>query len=177
MVSRAELRQAIRLLNQEAPMGDKITRLEQRLSHEGEKAADFFAKLEPDQLDQRVYTDGAQWQVRQVLAHFVSAEINICRVIADIYSGGQGAPENLDVNEFNKKDVDHYEGIPTGDLIDRFLKSRRQTISLVSSMDEMDLRRQGRHPYLGITTLEEMIKLLYIHNQIHIRDIRSLLHT
>ncbi|MGE5223699.1 MAG: DinB family protein [Omnitrophica WOR_2 bacterium] len=157
-------------------MGDKVTRLKQRLSQEGEKAAGFFAKLEPAQLDQMVYTDGACWKVRQVLAHFVSAEANIGWIIADIYSGGQGAPENLDIDEFNEQDVPRYEGTAAGELIERFLKYRRRTASLISSMNEEDLARQGRHPYLGITSIEEIAKLLYIHNQIHIRDIRSLLH-
>jgi hypothetical protein len=38
-----------------------------------------------------------------------------------------------------------------------------------------DLVKTGRHPWLGIAPLEDMIQLLYRHNQIHQRDIRKLL--
>jgi hypothetical protein len=38
-----------------------------------------------------------------------------------------------------------------------------------------DLAKQGRHPFLGTASLSDMIKLMYMHNQIHIRDIRRML--
>jgi len=45
----------------------------------------------------------------------------------------------------------------------------------VQKMQESDLERKGRHPFLGITTLEEMLKLIYRHTMIHQRDIRRAL--
>jgi hypothetical protein len=37
------------------------------------------------------------------------------------------------------------------------------------------LEKTGRHPFLGVTTLREMIKMIYIHNQTHYRDLRRVL--
>jgi hypothetical protein len=41
-------------------------------------------------------------------------------------------------------------------------------------MQPADLERIGRHPFLGVAPLVEMIKLVYRHNGIHIRDARKL---
>jgi hypothetical protein len=48
-------------------------------------------------------------------------------------------------------------------------------IKWVSGIDENDLEKIGRHPYLGRTTLREMIKMVYLHNQIHYRDVKKVL--
>lgn len=45
--------------------------------------------------------------------------------------------------------------------------------ALVASFTEEDLQKQGRHPFLGLTTLAEMVKMVYRHNQIHLRDLRK----
>ena len=42
----------------------------------------------------------------------------------------------------------------------------------VISLSDADLQKAGRHAFLGITTLAEMIKMVYRHNQIHYRDLR-----
>jgi hypothetical protein len=39
-------------------------------------------------------------------------------------------------------------------------------------MQDPDLAKLGRHPFLGITSLEDIIKMVYRHNQIHMREIR-----
>jgi hypothetical protein len=46
---------------------------------------------------------------------------------------------------------------------------------MVAEMDNNDLEIQGRHPFLGVAPLSDIIKLIYRHNQIHIREIRKTL--
>ena len=47
--------------------------------------------------------------------------------------------------------------------------------TVVAHMTPEDLPKVGRHPFLGAAPLEDIIKLLYRHNQIHQRDVRRLL--
>jgi hypothetical protein len=42
-------------------------------------------------------------------------------------------------------------------------------------LQESDLELQGRHPFLGMTSIREMVKMLYLHNQIHYRDLKKVL--
>jgi hypothetical protein len=42
-------------------------------------------------------------------------------------------------------------------------------------MSQNDLERIGRNPFLGEVPLVEIVKLIYRHNQIHLRDLKRLL--
>jgi hypothetical protein len=42
-------------------------------------------------------------------------------------------------------------------------------------MQPADLANTGRHPFLGWVAVEDIIKMLYRHDQIHLRDLRRLL--
>jgi len=149
--------------------------LAQRLENGAEKTISFFEALTPDQWGITIYTDGASWTVQQVLAHFVSTEMSIVRLIQNILSGGGGVPEKFNIDTYNERKVSELQGASPEKLLAEFNRSRQSTISLVAGLSPEDLSRQGRHPWLGMTEVGEIIKLLYLHNQIHQRDIRRLL--
>jgi hypothetical protein len=110
-----------------------------------------------------------------VLAHFVASERGFYSLISDILSGGNGAPEDFRLNEYNERKVDELAAASTAELLSLYTAQRQKTCELVSGMSELDLLRTGRHPFLGVAPVEEMVKLIYRHNQIHLRDIRRLL--
>jgi hypothetical protein len=59
--------------------------------------------------------------------------------------------------------------------LEQYKAVRAEMTAWVSSLDDADLDKIGRHPFLGHTTLREMIKLIYLHNQLHYRDLRKVL--
>ncbi|MBI3739892.1 MAG: DinB family protein, partial [Chloroflexi bacterium] len=61
------------------------------------------------------------------------------------------------------------------ELLEQYKSVRTQMIAWVSGINDSDLDKTGRHPFLGVTTLREMVKMVYIHNQIHYRDLRKVL--
>ena len=63
----------------------------------------------------------------------------------------------------------------TLELLEVFKAVRKDMIIWVLGIGESDLERNGRHPFLGLTTLREMIKMVYLHDQIHLRDIKRVL--
>jgi hypothetical protein len=52
---------------------------------------------------------------------------------------------------------------------------RAHAITWVSNLQELELEITGRHPFLGNTSIRDMIKMLYIHNLDHYRDMRKAL--
>lgn len=148
--------------------------LAERLKTEGEKTAAFFAALTGDQWQQVVYTESAEWKARDVLAHFVSVEKSILKLFENIRDGGEGASEDFSVDRFNAEQVAKLADMSPFDLLAQFNASRAQMVAWVSSLSESDLQKKGRHPFLGVTTLGEMIKMVYRHNQIHLRDLRNI---
>jgi DinB superfamily len=154
-------------------MADTPQRLVDRLLEEGEKTRQFFEAVPAVDWDLQVYSDGGQWRIRQILAHFVAAEASIQRLLKNILDGGEGTPLDFDLNHFNESRVSRLEGTPPSELLSEFYLLRQQTAQLVAGINPEDLARTGRHPFLGVASLEEIIKLMYRHNQIHQRDIRK----
>ena len=52
----------------------------------------FFKSLSPKNLRIKLYQDGAQWTVQQVLAHFAAIERSMQWLFKDILAGGRGSP-------------------------------------------------------------------------------------
>jgi hypothetical protein len=154
---------------------DASQRLSDRLRSEGQKTLEFFEALTPEQWDLVVYTEGAGWAILQVLAHFVATEAGITLLVKDILAGGSGSPEDFNLNEYNERRVAKLKDDSAVDLMRQFEEKRGSTARMVAEMSEMDLQRTGRHPFLGIATVEDIIKLMYRHNQIHQREIRKTL--
>ncbi len=156
-------------------MPETPERLAERLGSEQQKTVAFFQALTPEQWDCVVYAQGPVWTARHLLAHFVSAERALRRLVEDVSSGGAGAPEDFDIDGFNAAEVAELVQRPTDELLQEFEASRQAFIGLVAKLDVSDLARSGRHPFLGWVAVEDMVKLLYRHDQIHLRDLRRLL--
>ena len=156
------------------PIHKTPERLADQLILEGEKSFEFFRQLSPEQYELQVYADGSAWTVHEILVHFVSAEREFGRLIWDVLTGGEGAPEEFDLDQFNELEVNgKVAGNPT-DLLNQYENHRRSNSQLVADMRAEDLERLGRHPYLGVVPLEEIIQMIYLHNKIHQRDIRRI---
>ncbi len=143
-----------------------------RLQAEGAKTAAFFRTLTEANFSQQVYTTGPTWRVRDLLAHFVSAENTFREYGLQILAGGSGAPEDFIIDEFNAIQVAALRDASTADLITQFEAARAATIGMMQGMQDSDFDRVGRHPWFGRVPLENMSKLIYRHTMLHERDIR-----
>ena len=156
-------------------MTETPERLSKRMLEEGQKTVDYFRSLATEQLEIQLYMEGSHWNVCQLLAHFVSTEIGINKLIVNILDGGSGAPEDFDIDRYNEKKVTENRDLSVDELLERFIRQRRTNANLTAGMSLDDLRKKGRHPFLGVVELEDFLKLLYRHNQIHQRDVRRVL--
>ena len=147
-------------------------KLVQRLEASAERTQEFFQAIENEQWYLQVYSEGANWTVQHILAHFVVAEASITRLIRYILQGLPGVPEDFDVDSFNEREVSCFSKLPVDMVLERFIERRAETIQMVSQLQDDDLEKQGRHPWFGMASIGDMIKLMYRHNQIHQRDIR-----
>ena len=133
----------------------------------------FFKALDDFGWMKMIYTEGQDWRIRDVLAHFVSAEKSFLKLFESIRQGGDGVSDDFDIDRFNNAQVAKMQEMPPTELLDAFIEVRAKMAEWVETMSEDDLLKEGCHPFLGETTLEEMIKLVYRHNQIHYRDMRK----
>jgi hypothetical protein len=148
--------------------------LAEHLRKEGEKVVAYFTPLTDEQWKTEVYTEGAIWTVRNVLAHFVTSERGLLKLFQSIREGGSGAGEDFSIDYYNARQQEKTKDLMPGELLKQFVEVRANTVKWVSGLSDGDLSIEGRHPYMGWVQLVEMLKMLYLHNQLHFRDFRKL---
>ena len=155
----------------------EVIELAEKLKQEGEKLANFFESLTDSQWNTEVYTEGALWNARNILAHLMTAERAFVKLFENIRAGGEGVSEDFVIDRYNASQQRRTKERAAQQLLQEYRAARAEMVQWVSGIADSDLEKSGRHPFLGITTLREMIKMIYIHNQMHYRDLkRSLLH-
>ncbi len=151
----------------------------QALITELEKAAEetttLFTALSPAQLARPVYTESIEWNVRHVLAHLVTIEKSMHWLFRNLLDGGPGAPEDFDIDRFNRSQPAKLDHLSLAELIEQFRAVRTETIAIVSSMADSDFDREGRHPFHGHGRLERFIRWAYEHQRLHEEDVRRAL--
>jgi len=158
-------------------VGNELEHIRQRLVVEGEKTLKFFESLSDQDWDQQVYTTGSQWHVRQVLAHFVSAEWAYQKYLRDVLRGGPGAPQDMDIDAFNEVETPKLSENAPAELITMMQSARNDSLRLVDDLSEDDLTLFARHPWFGEKEIGWYLKLLYRHNIMHLKDVRKALET
>jgi hypothetical protein len=161
--------------NEELTMGKRVDGLVARLRKGRHKTAETFSSLSDEQWQTVLYEGPPVWTVRDLLAHFLSAEEELLRIAQDIVAGGEGAPKGFDYDTFNAREQVRLTGLPRDRLLADLTAARQATITWAGELSEQDLDRIGYHPALGEVTLENMINAIYGHQLMHMRDLQALL--
>jgi uncharacterized damage-inducible protein DinB len=151
---------------------DETAVLAAKLRAEGEKLLEFMGSLSDARWNSEVYTEGTVWTTRNVVAHLLSSERAFLTLFKQILDGSSGVSADFVIDRYNASQQKKMQEIGRTQLMVQYREARARMIEFVQSLDENDLGKQGRHPYHGSTSLREMVKMIYIHNQTHYRDIR-----
>jgi hypothetical protein len=153
----------------------EITELAEKLKSEGERFVSIFNSLSDEQWNQEVYTEGARWTIRNMLSHFVTSERGLLKLFQRIRNGEQGAPDDFSIDRYNAAMQERTKQATPGELLEQYKEVRANAIEWVSGLQAAELEITGRHPFLGHTAIRDMIKMLYIHNLNHYRDMKKAL--
>lgn len=143
-----------------------ITKLEKG----ARKTNEIFSALTPEQWRCVIYDDPHVWTMRDLLAHFVSAEENLLKLAQDVATGGAGAPANFDYDAFNAQEQERLRNVSPQQLLDALNTARQATLAWVRTLDDAQLDRVGNHPALGEISLETLLISIYGHQLFHMRD-------
>jgi len=153
----------------------KITELAEKLKLEGEKIYAVFSAFTDEQWNAEVYTEGTTWTIRHMLSHLVTSERGLIKLFEQIRLGGEGASNDFSIDRYNAAQQARTKDLTPLEILAEYKEVRANSIAWVSGLKDEELEIKGRHPFLDITTIREMIKMIYIHNQTHIRDIKKVL--
>ena len=153
----------------------EITELAEKLKLEGEKIYAIISAFTDDQWNTEVYTEGTIWTIRHMLSHLVTSERRLIKLFEQIRLGGEGASTDFSIDRYNAAQQARSKDLTPVEILAQYKDVRANSIAWVSGLKDEELEIKGRHPFLGVTTIREMIKMLYIHNQTHARDIKKVL--
>ena len=151
----------------------EVTDLADKLKAEGEKIISIFSSFTDEQWNQEVYTEGTTWTIRNVLAHLVTSERGLIKLFEQICQGGTGAADDFSIDRYNAAMQERTRESSPAELIEQYKQVRDNSIAWVAGLKPEELEIVGRHPFLQMTTIREMIKMLYIHNMTHFRDMKK----
>jgi len=133
--------------------------------------------LPESQWSTTIYAEGTAWTVRGVFAHILATERDYVSLFAHVRGGGAGVPEGFDIDRHNASQQQQTDTLEAAELVGQFRAARARMVDFVSGLTDSDLEKRGRHPFLGVVPLRDMIRLVHIHNQTHYRDVRQILRT
>ena len=149
--------------------------LAEKLKKEGEKILTIFSGFKDSQWDMEIYSEGTTWTIRNILSHLVTSERGLIKLFEQIRQGGEGASLDFSIDRYNARMQVRSKGLTEAELLEQYQEVRENSVVWVSNLRDEELEIKGRHPFLGVTTMREMIKMLYIHNQTHTRDMKKVL--
>src|SRR5512141_946664 len=136
----------------------EITELAEKLKLEGEKFVAIFTGLTDDQWQMEVYTEGTTWTIRNILSHFVTSERGLIKLFEQIRQGGTGAADDFSIDRYNAAMQERTRELSPQELLEQYKQVRTNSIAWVAGLQDSELEIMGRHPFLQMTTIREMIK-------------------
>ena len=143
----------------------------EKLTFEGNKISELFSSFSKNEWEILLYFDEMEWQVKDLLAQFISSVRSFLLLFENIRLHDQGAPEHFSIIEFNNLQVTQMKEIQVKELVELFRKTRDKTVNWVKVVNDSDLEKVGRHPAMGEAKIVDMVKMIYLHNQMHLRDL------
>jgi hypothetical protein len=155
--------------------GTRVEALAARLEKGRQKTEEILEPLIPEQWQKLLYTDPQPWTARDLLAHFVSSEEALLRMSQNVAEGGPGAPEDFDFDSFNAEEQKRLADRSPQDLLTALNAARQRTLDWLRTLEDGQLDQIGRHPVLGMVSLEAMLTAIYGHQLIHMRELQRVL--
>jgi uncharacterized damage-inducible protein DinB len=152
---------------------ERVESLIAKLEKGGLKTREILGSLAAEQWSRILYDGPPGWNVRDLLAHLVSAEPRLLGIAQDVALGGPGAPPGFGLDAFNAAEQKRLKSTSPEELLAALAKTRQVTLDWVRHLEDSQLDRRGRHPALGEVTVEVMITAIYGHQLLHMRDLKA----
>lgn len=158
-------------------MDEMIEKLVLKLERSKNDVQAFFESIDEKNWDRIVYpTDSSDpWQIQDIFSHLIISEESFLVLFNQMCAAREIIQNTINIDQFNAEHQKQFDSISKEEVINRFLVGRQNMIQFVMKISQKELSIIGDHPALGISKLEDMIKLIPIHDQMHMKDIKKIL--
>ncbi|MBE2200398.1 MAG: DinB family protein [Anaerolinea sp.] len=122
-----------------------------------------------------VYAETSDWTLTDLLRHLTGAESSMTKLMALIRDGGEGVPEDFDLNRWNARVVQKSQEKTVPNLLAEMAHNRASLLSFIESLSDDDWDKKGRHGSGQILSIAQICQLIADHETSHMQDIRAIL--
>ena len=124
-----------------------------------------------DRWDTSVYSEGAAWNIRELLLHLMNAEPSQLRLMQNIASGQGGVPDDFDLERYNRRIVEKNQEVTVEQARENLRQSRAALLAWIPEVTDEQFAMKGRHGAGHVLSVERIIKVIAGHEQSHAGDI------
>lgn len=156
--------------------------MSERLDVHKQKLVESRAKLNDaldrigDRGDEQIYSDGAQWTLRQLVIHLMLSDAGHNRMVSHYAEGKEFIPADYDLQRYNKRSVEKKAEMTLAQARDSLAQSRQDLLEWFDKQaDDSFLDKKGRHATLQILTIAQIIDVMCGHEDGHTSDMLTML--
>lgn len=154
---------------------DKKEFTKQKLTAARQQLLAVVGGLDEAQWERMVYSEEGNWRVSDVLRHLAEAEHGMIRLCELIRLGGEGVRPDFDLNRYNARAVEKAKEKSPAELLADMESNRGRLFAFVDTLEDEDWAKEGRHASLNIMSIEQIMKIIGLHERQHAEDIRKAL--
>lgn len=122
-----------------------------------------------------VYAEGDSWSVADLVGHLADAEWGMTRLVQQIQQGGEGAAPDFDLERWNARAVARAREKSPAGVLAQMAENRANLLALIETLQEEDWPKQGRHGSGHVLSIEQIVRMIAVHEKGHTADIRRAL--
>jgi hypothetical protein len=146
---------------------DKKTYWNDRLTQSRASLNSVLDQLSPDQWQTKVYGEGQDWTVQDVVAHLVDSENGMSIHIYKIRNGRETVPEEFDLDQWNAGVRQRIGDTSPTELRQRLDAVRQRLLDGLATISDGEWKLTGRHPFRGIISIEQYFETITDHETLH----------
>lgn len=153
---------------------DKKTYWNERLTQSRASLNAVLDRLSPNQWQARVYGEGQDWTVRDVVSHLIDSENGMSIHIYKIRKGRETVSEEFDLDQWNAGVRERIGDANPAELRQRLGAVRERLLEGLATISGDEWQLTGRHPFRGIISIEQYFETITDHEILHTGHIRQM---
>lgn len=156
-------------------MSDRLEKHKEELAASRSALMDALERI-GERGDEQIYSDGAQWTLRQLAIHLAIADAGHNQMIYHYAEGKEFIPADYDLERYNKRSVEKSAEMTLEQAVAGLKKSRQELLTWFDAQaDDGFLDQKGRHPSMKMLTNSEILRVMVWHERSHTKDILTML--
>jgi uncharacterized damage-inducible protein DinB len=157
-------------------MSERIQQHIERLKQARELLLDRLARI-GERAEERIYSDGAQWTLRQLAIHLMISDKGHLAMVQGIASGNEIIKPDYDIERFNQRSVEKNAAVTVEEALQSLRDTHAALVAWLGTIEDSVLDKEGLHASLQVMTIDRILKVIAWHDGTHGEDIEKHLAT